>query len=76
MGEPITTLPEADEVARECPIRCIAYLHQRGVYTHYKSAFVSGRVHCIHKDAAMPQGCERSDAQKRLDEALAKRDAG
>ncbi len=75
MGEPITTLPEADEVAKECNLHVIPFLHQKGHYRHFKSAIVPGRVHCIHRDANVPEGCEVSDAQKRLDEALRRRSA-
>jgi hypothetical protein len=51
-------------VARECPRRIIAELHESGKYQHGTSERFPGKVLCCHHDTPLPEGWAPTAAQE------------
>jgi hypothetical protein len=51
-------------VARECPRRIMAVLHQNGEYRHGTAARFPGKVLCCHRDTPLPEGWTPTPAQE------------
>jgi hypothetical protein len=83
VGEPITNGgPWVDELAhgREmgwdcCPLRLPGYFHTCGRYRHVCYPHRPDKILCIHIASAPPEGTVPTAEQRRLDEALARREA-
>jgi hypothetical protein len=82
VGEPITNdgpwvdeFSHAVELAAECPLRLLGMLHFRGAYRHVHLPGQNGRVACYARGAKVPEGAAPTAEQRRLDEALARREA-
>jgi hypothetical protein len=59
----------------ECPVHLLGFWHVEGRYRHVRHPVRAGAVLCHHVANPPPEGAVPTDAQRRLDEALAAREA-